>query len=201
MDRLDLTGMTCPIPVVETKKFLEKNPVQELEIILDNDVAAENVTRFLSSQGFSVTSGKQGDNQLFILKGSRSAPSEAPQPAAVASSAVQPRKLLVYINTDTIGVGSDELGRLLMNSFLHTLKELEVLPWRIVFINGGVRLAAGESEHVGVLTDLMNLGTEVLSCGTCLDYFHLKDKVKVGKISNMHEISSSFLQATHVIRP
>ena len=199
MDRLDLTGMTCPIPVVETKKFLEKGPVNELEIILDDDIATENVTRFLSSQGFSVTSEKEGSGPRLILKGSRSA--SGPQPVPETEAGMQTKKVLVYINTETIGVGSDELGRLLMNSFLHTLKELDVLPWRIVFINGGVKLAAGESEHVGILTDIVNLGTEVLSCGTCLDYFHLKEKVRVGRISNMHEISSSFLQATHVIRP
>jgi selenium metabolism protein YedF len=193
--------MTCPIPVVETKKFLEKKPVDELEVILDNDVATENVTRFLSSQGFSVTSKKEGDGPRFILKGSRSASPGVPAPETETTSGVQPKRLLVYINSETIGVGSDELGRLLMNSFLHTLKELDVLPWRIVFINGGVKLAAGESEHVDILTEIVNLGTEVLSCGTCLDYFRLKDKVRVGKISNMHEISSSFLQATHVIRP
>ena len=191
--------MTCPIPVVETKKFLEKSPVYELEVILDNDVATENVTRFLSSQGFSVTSEKEGGGPRFVLKGSRSF--SGPQPAQETEAIVKTKKVLVYINMETIGVGSDELGRLLMNSFLHTLKELDVLPWRIVFINGGVKLAAGESEHVGILTDIANLGTEVLSCGTCLDYFHLKDKVRVGRISNMHEISSSFLQATHVIRP
>jgi selenium metabolism protein YedF len=191
--------MTCPIPVVETKKFLEKSPVDELEVILDNDVATENVTRFLSSQGFSVLSEKERGGTRFILRGSRS--SSGPEPVAESPASVQTKKVLVYINTETIGVGSDELGRLLMNSFLHTLKELDVLPWRIVFINGGVKLVAGESEHVGILADIVNMGTEVLSCGTCLDYFHLKDKVRVGRISNMFEISSSFLQATHVIRP
>jgi len=191
--------MTCPIPVIETKKFLEKTPVEDLEIVLDSDVACENVTRFLSSQGFSVTSAREGSR--FYLKGSRSVSGEQAPPQAGPKPEAQPKRLLVYINTETIGIGSDELGRLLMNSFLHTLKELDVLPWRIVFINGGVKLVAGDSEHAGILTEISNLGTEILACGTCLDYFHLKDKVRVGKISNMHEISSSFLQATHVIRP
>ncbi len=193
--------MTCPVPVIETKKFLEKNPVEDLEIILDNDVAAENVTRFLSSQGFSVVSGKEGEGR-FILKGSRSGSGTPPSPVGKETTVEPtPTKLLVYINAETIGSGSDELGRVLMNSFLRTLKELDALPWRIVFINGGVKLAAGDSEFIGILTDIVNLGTEIMSCGTCLDYFHLKDEVKVGRISNMHEISSSFLQATHVIRP
>ena len=193
--------MTCPIPVIETKKFLEKKAVEDLEIVLDNDVACENVTRFLSSQGFSVTSEKLEDGSRFVLKGNRSVSGQPVAPEVERESQVLPRRLLIYINTETIGVGSDELGRLLMNSFLHTLKELDALPWRIVFINGGVKLVAGESEHVGILTEISNLGTEILACGTCLDYFHLKDKIRVGRISNMHEISSSFLQATHVIRP
>jgi selenium metabolism protein YedF len=191
--------MTCPIPVVETKNFLQKKEVDEIEIILDNDMATENVGRFLTTQGFTVVSEREKDGSRSILVGKRLEPDK--NRVSNVETGGQTGKLLVYINTETIGVGSDELGRLLMNSFLHTLKDLDKLPWRIIFINGGVKLVADDSEHVGILSDIASLGTEVLSCGTCLDYFHLKDRVRVGRISNMHEIASSFLQASHVIRP
>ncbi|MDR2017640.1 MAG: sulfurtransferase-like selenium metabolism protein YedF [Syntrophobacterales bacterium] len=199
MDTLDLTGLTCPVPVIETKKFLEKHAVDKIEIVLDSDVAADNVKRFLVSHGFSVVSEEKSDGSRYILRGTRQVPATNLSQSEVV---IQNKKqLLVYINTETVGIGSDELGRLLMNSFLHTLKELDVPPWRVVLLNGGVKLVVDGSEYVGTLTDITNMGTEVLSCGTCLDYFHLTDKVKVGRIGNMYEISSSFLRATHVIRP
>lgn len=200
MDTLDLCGMTCPIPVVETKRFLEKKPVDEIEVILDNDTALENVTRFLTSQGFSVASEREEGSSRSVLKGAR-APGADKAASPQETPAAQARRLLIYINTETIGVGSDELGRVLMNSFLRTLKDLDELPWRVVLINAGVKLATEGSEYIDSLSEMESLGTEILSCGTCLDYFHLKDKIRVGRISNMHEIASSFLQAAHVIRP
>jgi selenium metabolism protein YedF len=196
MDRLDLKGMTCPVPVVETKKYLEKTSVDEIEILVDNDVSAGNVTRFLTSKGFSVTCEAKEDGALLILKGIKTgrAGTESEVPAAGA-------KLLVYINSETIGIGDDELGRVLMKAFLHTVKDLDVLPWRIVFLNGGVKLVAEGSDSVDVLSEIAGLGTEILACGTCLDFFRLKDRLGVGRISNMHEIASSFLEATNLLKP
>lgn len=88
-----------------------------------------------------------------------------------------------------------------MRSFLNTLKELEDRPWRIIFLNTGVRLVTSDSEFIETLKDIADLGIEIISCGTCLDYFHLKDKVAVGRVSNMFEILTSFNEATNVIRP
>jgi selenium metabolism protein YedF len=200
MNRLDLKGMSCPIPVVETKKYLEKNPVDEIEVLVDNDVSAGNVTRFLTSKGFSVCTETRDHGALYILSGARPPGSEAKCEAPVTEPA-SGKKVLVAIDSDTIGRGDDELGRVLMKSFLHTLKDLDVLPWRIVFLNGGVRLVAEGSDFTSPLAELAGLGTEILACGTCLDFFHLKEKLGVGRISNMHEIASSFLEATNVIKP
>jgi selenium metabolism protein YedF len=200
MDTLDLKGMTCPVPVVETKKYLEKNPVDTIEVLLDNDVSAGNVTRFLTSRGFSVASEIKENGALYVLKGTRTGGIET-QPGAAATSPAVDKKLLVVIDSDTIGRGDDELGRVLMKAFLHTLKDLDILPWRIVFLNGGVKLVAEGSEFVGPLSEIAGLGTELLACGTCLDFFHLKEKLATGRISNMHEIASSFLDATNVLKP
>ena len=194
MNKLDLRGMTCPAPVVETKKLLDEKRVDEIEILLDDDIALENVTRFLSSQGFSVASEKADKPEGYVLKGLKMA-------GAPGQTVAPTVKLLVFLNSATIGRGDDELGRVLMGLFLNTLKGLGALPWRIVLINGGVKLVAAGSEYVNVLTELEGLGTEILSCGTCLDFFNLKNKVAVGKITNMYEIASSFLEAGNVIQP
>ena len=194
MDRLDIRGLTCPAPVVETKKLLDEKRVDEIEVLVGDDMAAENVTRFLTSQGFSVESEKTGEGADRVLKGTRTADAGARTCAPAA-------KVLIYINAAFIGRGDDELGRVLMSAFLNTVKGLDTPPWRIVLINGGVTLAAQGSDFVGPLKAIEGLGAEVLACGTCVDFYHLKDKLAVGRISNMHEIASSFLEATNVISP
>ncbi|MBP1747166.1 MAG: SirA family protein [Deltaproteobacteria bacterium] len=191
MKTIDCTGKTCPLPVLETKKALEEGHVDTLAVIVDNPTSQENVMRFLQSQGFSVS--VMEENKKHRIEATRGQSDEE----IVKSE----NKLLVFIDGETVGRGSEELGRILMRSFLITLKELNPLPWRIIFINGGVQLAAEESPYLEPLNNLLTLGVEILCCGTCLDYYKLKEKLRVGRVSNMFEIASSFLEATNVIKP
>ena len=191
MKTIDCTGKTCPLPVLETKKALEEGHVDTLAVIVDNPTSQENVMRFLQSQGFSVS--VMEENKKHRIEATRGQSDEE----IVKSE----NKLLVFIDGETVGRGSEELGRILMRSFLITLKELNPLPWRIIFINGGVQLAAEESPYLEPLNNLFTLGVEILCCGTCLDYYRLKEKLRVGRVSNMFEIASSFLEATNVIKP
>jgi selenium metabolism protein YedF len=108
---------------------------------------------------------------------------------------------VVLIDTETIGRGDDNLGRILMGSFLHTMLASDSLPWRIILLNGGVKLASQGSEFLGVLIELSSRGVEILSCGTCLDFFHLKERLQVGRVSNMGEIVASLVAATKVLNP
>ena len=191
MEYLDLCGMTCPAPVVETKRVLESKDAQELEIILDDAAAFENVKRFLGSRGFEVKGEQEGTR--YRIHGTAG--------KAEDSTLINTEKVLVYIDGETMGRGNDELGGVLMRSFLNTLKELEVLPWKIVFLNGGVKLVSEDSPYLSIIKDLEGRGIEMLSCGTCLDYFHLKEKIGAGRITNMFEILSSCAEANRVIRP
>ena len=191
MKTIDCTGKTCPLPVLETKKALEEGHVDTLAIIVDNPTSLENVMRFLQSQGFSVS--VMEENKKHRIEATRGQSDEEIDKSE--------NKLLVFIDGETVGRGSEELGRILMRSFLITLKELNPLPWRIIFINGGVKLAAEESPYLDPLNSLLTLGVEILCCGTCLDYYKLKEKLRVGRVSNMFEIASSFLEATNVIKP
>ena len=191
MKTIDCTGKTCPLPVIETKKALEEGHMDALAIIVDNPTSLENVMRFLQSQGFSVS----------VMEENKKHRIEATKGQSDEEIDKSENKLLVFIDGETVGRGSEELGQILMRSFLITLKELNPLPWRIIFINGGVKLAADESPFLDPLSNLLTLGVEILCCGTCLDYYKLKEKLKVGRISNMFEITSSFLEATNVIKP
>jgi selenium metabolism protein YedF len=191
MEYLDLRGMSCPVPVIETKKLLESKDIKEIEVLLDNPASSENVKRFLESKGFTTVTTQESD--IYHIK---SVLDEKKSAAAGVA-----KKLLVYIDGETMGRGNDELGKVLVRAFLNTLKELETKPWRFIFINTGVKLASQESEYIGILKEIEAAGVEILSCGTCLDFFNLKEKIGVGRISNMFEILSSFSEATHVIRP
>ena len=107
----------------------------------------------------------------------------------------------MLVDGATIGRGDDLLGAVLMKSFLHTLKEIEPRPWRLIFLNAGVKLASEGSDLLTALSELERLGVEILSCGTCLDFFKLKEKLVAGKVTNMYDIVSSLVAATNVIRP
>lgn len=109
--------------------------------------------------------------------------------------------IVVLIANDEIGTGSSELGKILMRSFLKTLKEVEPVPQRMIFLNAGVRLVAEGSDLLDDLAALRGMGIDLAACGTCLDYFHLKERVKVGRVSNMTEIASALLGADKVVRP
>jgi selenium metabolism protein YedF len=109
-------------------------------------------------------------------------------------------KIVVFIDGDTLGKGSEELGRVLMKNFLNTLVTITPKPWRIILINTGVRLAVGGHECAPVLTGLTDQGVEVLSCGTCLDYYGLKENLSAGRASNMNEIANSFMAAAKVVK-
>jgi selenium metabolism protein YedF len=191
MEYLDLKGMNCPAPVIETKKFLEGKDVKHIEVCLDNPVSTENVQRFLVSQGFVTTTAMEGETYRI----------EGMLGEQTCTSPAMTKKLLVYIDGETMGRGNEELGRILMVAFLRTLKDLEPTPWRLILINAGVKLISRGSEYIDILKEIESLGVEILSCGTCLDYFKLKETIGAGRISNMFEILSSFSEATNVIRP
>ena len=191
MEYLDLRGKSCPVPVVETKNFLEGRSVGKIEIVLDNSTSSENVRRFLGSKGYSTTVLQDGD--LYRVEGTLEGRS--------LEKKVEVKRSLVFVDGETMGRGSDELGKVLMRSFLNTIKELEVRPWRLIFLNSGVKLATSDSEYITILKDIEATGVEIILCGTCLDFFKLKEKVGVGRVSNMYEILTSFNEATNIIRP
>ncbi len=191
MHFLDCKGMTCPVPVIETKKLIESEHIDRITVAVDNEVSRENVKRFLESRAYEVkTEFADGE---WRVSGVRKGEME--------EKAGGPGKLLVFVDGETMGRGSDELGRVLMGAFLRTLKDLPMRPWRVIFVNGGVKLAVEGSEVISPLQELAEGGTEILACGTCLDFFHLKEKVRVGRISNMFEILSSLIEASRLIKP
>ena len=193
MEYIDLKGMSCPLPVIETKKLIETGSVEELEVSLDQGPPRENVTRFLESRGYRVSVESDQPDSVVL---------HATKVEGAETALTQTQtKIVVLVDGATVGRGDELLGSVLMKSFLHTLKEIEPRPWRLIFLNTGVQLASEGSDLVAVLKELEDLGVEILSCGTCLDFFKLKEKLAVGRVTNMYDIVSSLVAATSVLRP
>jgi selenium metabolism protein YedF len=193
MKEIDCRGMACPQPVLTAKKALEEMEQGEFILIVDNPAARDNVERFAQSQGAIVGVEQKGSE--FHLHIHRRSACELAEPTK------EPEKVVVYVNSNLLGVGEEALGAILMRSFLKTLLDLSPTPSKLIFINSGVRLTTEGSEVLETLKTLSEKGVNILSCGTCLDFYGLKEKLKVGIISNMYDIAQSLLEADRLIRP
>jgi selenium metabolism protein YedF len=193
MKEIDCRGMACPQPVVTAKKALDESEGKEFILIVDSLAARDNVKRFAQSQGAVVdVEEKANDFYLRIQKTSA---------CDLAGSGQKAEKVVVYMNSNFLGVGEEALGTILMRSFMKTLLDLKPIPSKLIFINSGVRLTSEGSEVLEPLRTLSGKGVEIFSCGTCLDFYGLKAKLKVGIISNMYDIAQSLLEADRLIRP
>ncbi|MDQ7823383.1 MAG: sulfurtransferase-like selenium metabolism protein YedF [Candidatus Eremiobacteraeota bacterium] len=191
---LDCRGLSCPGPVVSTKKALEEMEEGALRVLVDSSAAFENVKRFAQTWGCAVTGTTRENDFVIEIRKESSGPIEkVPLKASL--------KVTAYVNSDTIGVGPEELGRILMRAFLKTLPEVTPAVTALVFLNRGVHCAVEGSAFLETLRDLECAGLEIHSCGTCLDYFGMMDKVKAGKVSNMYEILQILAGSDRVVRP
>ncbi len=184
---VDARGLSCPQPVVLARKALEE--ADEVLVMVGDMGAAQNVKRMGEQLGCEVKVEERPDGFYVHLKRTKEGGTcDVPSPQAV-----------LVISSDGMGRGEEELGRLLMRSFLHTLVELPEPPKRVIFFNTGVKLTVEGSEVLDDLKALEGRGVELLACGTCLGYFGLKEKLMVGRVSNMYEIAEALLSAPKLI--
>ncbi|MBU1205934.1 MAG: sulfurtransferase-like selenium metabolism protein YedF [Proteobacteria bacterium] len=197
--KIDCRGLACPQPVLETKKTLED--AEELFVLLDNPSSKDNVRRFAESQGHQVSiTEEKGVFELKIKKQKGSEKSAFEPKISKALQSPSSSELVVFIDTDSMGRGSEELGKILMRSFLQTLEQSDIQPKKIILMNSGVNLACQGSEALEDLQELASKGAEILACGTCLDFFGIKKNLMAGKVSNMYEILNSLAQAGKVLK-
>jgi len=193
---LDCRGLACPNPVLRTKEVIDRGNVESVSVCVDNPAAKENVGRFLSQMGFEVSFSEQGGE--FEVKGVRRESAEACVIGAEQKSE-ESRKIAVLIGTDRLGTGDDTLGRKLVFNFIDTLKEMGPELWRVILLNGGVKLAVEDSENLPALRRLEQEGVLILVCGTCLNFFGLFEKKRVGETTNMLDIVTAMQVADKVI--
>lgn len=215
MITVNAMGDICPIPVVKTKKALgELNGPGEIEVLVDNETAVKNVTKMARSSGAEAESEQLGDKQYRVLitvgedaaeklKSAKS-PAVQPQGQTQQEAAAGCRTCVgtvVAVGSDRMGEGSEELGHILIKSFIFALTQLDDLPDKILFYNGGAKLTVEGSESLEDLKTLEEQGVEIMTCGTCLDYYRIKDKLAIGGVTNMYSIVETLQSAMSVIRP
>ena len=200
---VDAVGDQCPLPVVKaTKALRELREPGTLEVRVDNEIAVQNLTRMAAGNRLPVRSEKKGEG-LFVVTMEVARPvGDTPVEEPSLSCAPDAREdLVVAVDTETMGRGSDELGKLLMKSFLFAVGQLPRLPKIMLFYNGGARLTVEGSESLEDLKGLEAQGVEILTCGTCLNFYGLADQLAVGGTTNMYSIVETLANAGKVIKP
>ena len=195
MKSVDCRGLNCPEPVIKTKQAMAEMPGTDLKIIVDNEIARENVSRFARNQGRSTNWVEE--NGLFSI--SITGSNDNKPSAETETKDKQHENPVILISTSLLGQGSDELGAMLMRNFIYTLTKRDDLPGAIVFMNSGVKLTIANSPALDELLELEGKGVQLLVCGTCLDYYQLKEVHKAGQVSNMYDISDLLLAAERVV--
>ena len=206
MKTIDVRQLACPGPVLKLRDLLEAGE-REITLHVSDELSRSNVTRFAASRGaeVEVTDGADGSFVVAIRAGGEATeprPGEAellecevPETAAAAGPRV------VQIAAATMGSGNDELGALLLRSFLKTQAELEPRPDAILFYNDGVKLCCEGSNLLDDLRGLEAAGVEIIACGTCLNFFELADQLRVGRVTDMLEIAGRLAEAGSIVRP
>lgn len=193
--RVNAIGLACPKPVIETKKALSSIGEGNIITIVDNDIARENVSKLAKSMNlhFSVTE-VDGTYEISIFKGAY-----AQSPEDMIAKRPDLSNTVILIGNELMGSGDPELGAILMKGYLYTLTESEPYPKAILLVNSGVKLSTMNEATIGSLTKLAEMGTEIYNCGTCLDFYNVKDFLKVGEVTNMYTIVEMMNEAGNTI--
>jgi selenium metabolism protein YedF len=205
MRKLDERGKQCPMPVIEAKQALaEASPGEMIEVIVDNEIAVQNLTKMARHKELKSSSEKKGEREFSVLI-------EAGQDAEGTSVTASEEEtclpdgkvsgIVVVLSSNQMGTGDEALGKLLMKGFVYAVSHQDQLPEKVIMYNGGAFLSCEGSDSLEDLKEMEAQGVEIMTCGTCLNHYQLEDKLKVGTVTNMYDIAESLLKAKKVIRP
>lgn len=200
---IDCMGMACPLPVVNAKKATEElQQGDELVVKVDNEIAVQNLTRFATHKGFEVSAIKHSEIEYDVVMkisiGSTTAKTEENIECALD---VRKAGMLVVLSSNTMGVGDSKLGTNLMKAFVFALTKQDHLPETILCYNSGAYLTCEGADTLEDMKLLESEGVQILTCGTCLDFYGLKEKLAVGNVTNMYDIVERMETATQIIKP
>ena len=195
---VDARGEQCPMPVVKATKALQEMQEGMLEVHVDNEIAVQNVLRMVTGKGLEAKSEQQGEKHFVITAAVNGALAAEAEPSCCAPMGGD---TVVAIGSAAMGVGDDALGKTLMKGFIYALSQQEVLPAAVLFYNGGASIPTEGSVSLEDLKAMEAQGVEILTCGTCLDFYGLKETLAVGGITNMYDIVERMEAAVTIVRP
>lgn len=197
-------GDACPIPVVKTRNAIKELGGQEgvVETLVDNEIAVQNLTRMANHGGYGVTSEKLGEKEFKVtmtIKEGATVAESSNDAEFCAPNAVGNK--VVVISSSAMGQGDDKLGATLLKGFIYAVSQQDVLPKTMLFYNGGAKVTCEESPSIEDLKSLEAQGVEILTCGTCLNFYGLSEKLQVGGVTNMYDIVDKMMNAGLVVKP
>lgn len=201
---IDCMGMACPLPVINAKKAFESFTEDgTLNVKVDNETAVQNLTRLGEHNGFQVTSAGTGENEYTVTMQVKAGAAKAAAVPADAVNCAVPAKggKVVVLSGNTMGTGDENLGKKLMKAFIFALTSQDEVPEKVICYNTGAYLTTEDPDTIKDLKSLEEAGACIMTCGTCLDFYGLKEKLQVGIISNMYDIVEAQMNASLIIRP
>ncbi len=199
---VDARGMACPLPVVNAKQAADAMGGSGiLTVLVDNEIAVQNLTKFAGTRNYEVASEKKGEKdfevRMKVTGGAAAAEEEAP---ACAPDAVR-KGIVAVLSANTMGLGEEKLGKSLMKAFIFALSKQDELPETILCYNSGAFLTTEGSESLEDLKNMEAEGVKILTCGTCMDFYGIKEKLSVGGVTNMYDIVEIQEKAAKILRP
>lgn len=195
---IDAKGLACPKPVILAKKAIDEGS-GDFTIEVDNDTAVGNLRRLAGSSGYSAAAEADNPYRLTLTRLAGEMKSD-PVPAGAGAAAPEKNgEWALFCGTDILGSGDRQLGTNLIRMYFYTLSQAEQGPAAIIFVNSGVKLAALDEQVAEHLKALIARGCRVLACGTCLDFYGLKERLKVGQVSNMYDIVTCLSEYAKVV--
>ncbi len=206
MIKVNAIGDTCPIPVVKTKDAIKSlQGAGQVETLVDNEIAVQNLTKMANQKGYGVKSEKISDKEykvtMTIGEDQIAAAVEDNSEVECIVPSNGKKKVVVAISSEFMGVGSEELGKTLMKGFIYALGQQDELPSTILFYNGGASISCEGSVSIEDLKSMEAQGVEILTCGTCLNFYGLAEKLAVGGVTNMYDIVEKMTTADVVVKP
>jgi len=199
---IDCRGMACPLPVVNAKKAAEElHGGDTLTVLVDNEIAVQNLQRFASHKGFGVQSEKKAEKEFAVVMTIGEEQPQGKEPSVACAMDTRKKGMLVVLSANVMGSGDVKLGTSLMKAFVFALTKQDRLPETILCYNSGAYLTCEGADTLEDLKSLEAEGVTILTCGTCLDFYGLKEKLAVGGVTNMYDIVERMENAAAIIKP
>ncbi len=205
--QIDARGLACPLPVVNAKQAAaEMKEGGLITVLVDNEIAVQNLQKFAGQKGYAAAAEKKAEKEyavtITVTAGENPTPAAAEEePEEDCNIDNKQNGLLVVLSGNTMGTGEEALGKTLMKAFVFSLTKQDVLPQTILCYNKGAFLTTEGSEVLEDLKTLEAEGVEILTCGTCLDFYKLKEKLAVGGVTNMYDIVERMESARKIVKP